>query len=156
MEVNIFLRELYCIGKRLDDICFFEQVQSLNNTEMQMIREIIAAKEEGNSIISSQLAKKLGVTRSAVSQMVHKLETKNVVKRVADKKDKKIAYIELSEFARGIYEQTKQKFSLFLDKVVEKLSEERMEEFIGRANEFLDACEWAAASISVNGAEKNG
>ena len=75
MEVNVFLREMYRIGKRWDEICVFEQTHSLNNTEMQMMREVVAAEETGGRIISSQLAKKLGVTRSAVSQMVHKLET---------------------------------------------------------------------------------
>ena len=156
MEVNVFLREMYRIGKRWDEICVFEQTHSLNNTEMQTMREVVAAEETGGRIISSQLAKKLGVTRSAVSQMVHKLETRNYVRRVSDERDKKIAYIELSDFARGIYEQMKKRFSQFLEKVTAKLSEERLEEFIGRANEFLDACEWAAASFCGNGSEKNG
>ena len=78
------------------------------------------------------------------------------MRRVSDERDKKIAYIELSDFARGIYEQMKKRFSRFLEKVTAKLSEERLEEFIGRANEFLDACEWAAASFCGNGSEKNG
>ncbi len=148
MEVTFFLKEIYRIGKRLGDLRLFEETQSLNSTEMQMVREIIAAKETGNRVISSQLAKKLGVTRSAVSQMVHKLEKNNIVRRVPDVKDKKIAYIELSEFARGIYEQMKQKFAFFLDRVTEKLGEQRMEEFLDRANEFLDACESVSGSIS--------
>ena len=67
MEVTFFLKEIYRIGKRLGDLRLFEEAQSLNSTEMQMVREIIAAKETGNRVISSQLAKKLGVTRSAVS-----------------------------------------------------------------------------------------
>ena len=80
--------------------------------------------------------------------MVHKLEKNNIVRRVPDVKDKKIAYIELSEFACGIYEQMKQKFAFFLDRVTEKLGEQRMEEFLDRANEFLDACESVSGSIS--------
>ena len=147
MEVTFFLKEIYRIGKRLGDLRLFEEAQSLNSTEMQMVREIIVAKETGNRVISSQLAKKLGVTRSAVSQMVHKLEKNNIVRRVPDVKDKKIAYIELSEFACGIYEQMKQKFAFFLDRVTEKLGEQRMEEFLDRANEFLDACESVSGSI---------
>lgn len=47
MEVNVFLREMYRIGKRWDEICVFEQAHSLNNTEMQMMREVVAAEETG-------------------------------------------------------------------------------------------------------------
>ena len=49
MEVNVFLREMYRIGKRWDEICIFEETHSLNNTEMQMMREVVAAEETGGA-----------------------------------------------------------------------------------------------------------
>ena len=147
MDANDIMQEIYRIGRRLDDIRPFGQTKALSNTEMHMMREIVEASESGTRVISSQLAKKLGVTRSAVSQIVNKLENNNVVRRVPDKKDRKIAYIELSDFARGIFEEMKKRFALFLGKVVEKLGERRVEEFIGCANEFLDACSASVAEL---------
>lgn len=142
MEGNNLMQEMYAIGKRLEELKIFHRAMPFNNTEMQMMREIIAAKERGSRVISSGLAKLLGITRSAVSQMVKKLESKGVVRRVPDSRDKKIAYIELSDKARSIYEESRARVNGLLERIVEKLGEEKVEHFITGTNEFIDAfCE---------------
>lgn len=142
MEGSNLMQEMYAIGKRLEELKIFHRAMPFNNTEMQMMREIIAAKERGSRVISSGLAKLLGITRSAVSQMVKKLEAKGVVRRVPDSRDKKIAYIELSDKARSIYEESRARVNGLLERIVEKLGEEKVEHFITGTNEFIDAfCE---------------
>lgn len=142
MEGSNLMQEMYAIGKRLEELKIFHRAMPFNNTEMQMMREIIAAKERGSRVISSGLAKLLGITRSAVSQMVKKLEAKGVVRRVPDSRDKKIAYIELSENARSIYEESRARVNGLLERIVAKLGEEKVEHFITGTNEFIDAfCE---------------
>ncbi len=142
MEGSNLMQEMYAIGKRLEELKIFHRAMPFNNTEMQMMREIIAAKERGSRVISSGLAKLLGITRSAVSQMVNKLESKGVVRRVPDSRDKKIAYIELSDKARSIYEESRARVNGLLERIVAKLGEEKVEHFITGTNEFIDAfCE---------------
>ena len=142
MEGSNLMQEIYAIGKRLEELKIFHRAMPFNNTEMQMMREIIAAKERGSRVISSGLAKLLGITRSAVSQMVKKLESKGVVRRVPDSRDKKIAYIELSENARSIYEESRARVNGLLERIVAKLGAEKVEHFITGTNEFIDAfCE---------------
>ena len=142
MEGSNLMQEIYAIGKRLEELKIFHRAMPFNNTEMQMMREIIAAKERGSRVISSGLAKLLGITRSAVSQMVNKLESKGVVRRVPDSRDKKIAYIELSENARSIYEESRARVNGLLERIVAKLGAEKVEHFITGTNEFIDAfCE---------------
>ena len=142
MEGSNLMQEMYAIGKRLEELKIFHRAMPFNNTEMQMMREIIAAKERGSRVISSGLAKLLGITRSAVSQMVKKLESKGVVRRVPDSRDKKIAYIELSEKARSIYEESRARVNGLLERIVAKLGAEKVEHFITGTNEFIDAfCE---------------
>ena len=142
MEGSNLMQEMYAIGKRLEELKIFHRAMPFNNTEMQMMREIIAAKERGCRVISSGLAKLLGITRSAVSQMVNKLESKGVVRRVPDSRDKKIAYIELSDKARSIYEESRARVNGLLERIVAKLGEEKVEHFITGTNEFIDAfCE---------------
>ena len=142
MEGSNLMQEMYAIGKRLEELKIFHRAMPFNNTEMQMMREIIAAKERGSRVISSGLAKLLGITRSAVSQMVKKLESKGVVRRVPDSRDKKIAYIELSENARSIYEESRARVNGLLERIVAKLGAEKVEHFITGTNEFIDAfCE---------------
>lgn len=142
MEGSNLMQEMYAIGKRLEELKIFHRAMPFNNTEMQMMREIIAAKERGSRVISSGLAKLLGITRSAVSQMVNKLESKGVVRRVPDSRDKKIAYIELSDKARSIYEESRARVNGLLERIVAKLGAEKVEHFITGTNEFIDAfCE---------------
>ena len=145
MEANRLFQELYSIARRLDSAQLFNHAFPFNNTEMQLIKEILRAKETGGRMISSRLAKVLGITRSAVSQMVSKLEAKNVVKRVPDDKDRKIAYIELSDTARAQYEDMKGRVNAILSSVIGELGDEKVETFVKSAHEFVDAFDGAVA-----------
>ncbi len=155
METNKLMQDIYSICKKLDDIKIFYHAVPFNNTEMQMIREIVLVKESGEHIIASSLAKKLGITRSAVSQIVNKLEKNNIIKRFPDPMDKKIAFIELSENAVSVYEETKRRVNVFLEQVVEKLGEEKVENFIKGANEFIDAFEEVVNPNANEGVQKD-
>ena len=145
MEANRLLQELYSIARRLESAQLFNHAFPFNNTEMQLIKEILRAKETGGRMISSRLAKVLGITRSAVSQMVSKLEAKNVVKHVPDDKDRKIAYIELSDSARAQYEDMKGRVNAILSSVIGELGDEKVETFVKSAHEFVDAFDGAVA-----------
>ena len=145
MEANRLLQELYSIARRLESAQLFNHAFPFNNTEMQLIKEILRAKETGGRMISSRLAKVLGITRSAVSQMVSKLEAKNVVQRVPDDKDRKIAYIELSDTARAQYEDMKERVNAILSSVIGGLGDEKVETFVKSAHEFVDAFDGAVA-----------
>ena len=145
MEANRLLPELYRIARRLESAQLFNHAFPFNNTEMQLIKEILRAKETGGRMISSRLAKVLGITRSAVSQMVSKLEAKNVVKRVPDDKDRKIAYIELSDTARAQYEDMKDRVNAILSSVIGEHGDEKVETFVKSAHEFVDAFDGAVA-----------
>ena len=145
MEANRLLQELYSIARRLESAQLFNHAFPFNNTEMQLIKEILRAKETGGRMISSRLAKVLGITRSAVSQMVSKLEAKNIVQRVPDDKDRKIAYIELSDTARAQYEDMKGRVNAILSSVIGELGDEKVETFVKSAHEFVDAFDGAVA-----------
>ncbi len=138
MDANELLRSVYRIAHRLEEVRIPSQDYPLNNTEMQMMREIVTAREEGMRLISSRLAKTLGVTRSAISQMVNKLERKNLVRRIPDAVDRKIAYIELSPSAMKMYEEMKDRVNCILGAVIEKMGEERIETFLSCADEFVE------------------
>lgn len=146
MEASELVQEVYKIAHRIEEIRIPGGKFPFNNTEMQMMREIVEAKEEGRRVISSRLAKILGVTRSAVSQMVNKLESRGVVCRVPDEKDRKIAYIELSECALEMYGKLKMRVGRIMDAVVAKLGGKKVEKFIKDANEFVDALNEAVSA----------
>ena len=81
MEAEQLMQEIFNIARKLDEIKVFHNVLPFNNTELQMMKVIALADEAGEKVISSDIARSIGITRSAVSQMVKKLEDKNVVVR---------------------------------------------------------------------------
>lgn len=119
---NLHLSMMFSLMKKrmvnLDrDTCF-------NNTELRLLAEILAAQYEGKRLISTQLADLLGVTRSAVSQIVNRLEKENVVKRVGDDVDRKIAYIEVTDHALELYREDLERCKAYMDKIVDRFGEE--------------------------------
>lgn len=132
-----YLNKIFSMLKKTEDVTFTKIRSRFNNSEMRLLGEVVLAKHEGKRIISTQLAKRLGVTRSAVSQMVNKLEARGVVSRVPDEIDRKIAYIELSEAAKDYYEEEKKIYCDFVGKVVDKFGEENLNELFRLYGEFI-------------------
>ena len=73
------------------------RTDEFSEMEYALLNELVVLKIAGEKVISTQLAKRLNVTRSAVSQIVNNLEKQGVIKRVAVKNDKKSSYVELTE-----------------------------------------------------------
>jgi len=109
-----------------------------NNSEMRLLGEVILAGYNGKRIISTQLASRLGVTRSAVSQMVNKLEARGVVKRVPDEIDRKIAFIELSDQALVFYNEEKQVCSDFVGELIETMGADKLDQLMELTNLFVE------------------
>ena len=92
IEINEYLLKLFHLVKDLGDIDFFWGKAKLSRTEFRILWEVANEQCEGRDIISSELARRIGITRSAVSQIVAKLEKNGIVKRVGSEYDRKIAY----------------------------------------------------------------
>ncbi len=139
MDANRLMQEIYSISKQLEGAREVYHSLPFNNTEMLMMREIVVAQGEGRRLISSRLAEKLDITRSAVSQIVNKLEAKKIVRRVPDAKDRKIAYIELTEEAYGAYTDIKWRINAVLENLIARFGEGRLAKFLTEAHEFIGA-----------------
>lgn len=139
MDNNLLMKEIYSICKKFEEMRLSSKKIPFNNSELQLLRQIIVAGQQGERLISSDIARRLGITRSAVSQMVNKLEQKDVVHRVPDEHDRKIAYIELSSNAYKYYERLRGDTNYFLEKLIDKIGENEMTDFIHTANVFIDA-----------------
>ena len=92
MEADQILQDIFGIARKLDEIKVFHNILPFNNTELQFMKVIVLADEAGKRVISSDIARSLGITRSAVSQMVKKLE---------DEKIHGLTFIELTACSGG-------------------------------------------------------
>lgn len=136
-----YFKQLFHLTKRNNAITLCGKGTEFNDTEIRLFSEIIEAKNEGKRLISTHLVDRLGITRSAISQIVNRLEARNMVKRVADDVDRKIAYIEMTDSAIERYEATKKLLFHFTGKCVERMGEDRFEEMCAMLDEFITIVE---------------
>ena len=136
-----YVRAFYQIVKKSEGLYLTAKNARFTDTELRLIAEISSANYENKRLISTQLASRLGITRSAVSQIVKHLEKTGVVKRVADEVDKKIAYVELTEETYAIYEKEWKLCLQFAGKCVKKFGEDKFALMCELFNEFFAVLE---------------
>lgn len=151
MESNeIFLR-LIERARELENMDYYMGQTGLNKTEFRLLREVVLAQQKGGTIISSEIARRIGVTRSAVSQIVTKLEKENIVKRTPSKEDRKIAYVELTGSAKKHFEKMLAEASGFMQRVIAVYGEERMKAFLSEYDELYRAVVQVKKEIKEKG-----
>lgn len=136
-----YLLTIYQTMKKRDSFAIATKNTHFNDTELRLLAEIVSANSEGERLISTQLATRLGVTRSAISQIVNHLEKEGILRRVADDFDRKIAYIELTEKTMEIYKKDWEASQRFFGKVVKKFGEDRFFEMCSLSCAFIDLLE---------------
>lgn len=107
-----------------------------NGTELRLLGELLTAKYENRRLISTQIADKLGITRSAVSQIVQKLEKDGVVCRRACDTDKKIAFVEISDSVLQAYKDDLQTWQNYAGEVVEEFGESKFSKMCALIEDF--------------------
>lgn len=141
MENNEYLAQFMQIFRRLKNLDFFTASAKLSRTEFRVLREITSENKKGREIIASELARRIGVTRSAISQIVNKMEREGTIKRVPAPNDKKIFYVRLSESTVAVYEEQLKQANESLSKIVSVFGKERMDEFIASCKEIAEIYE---------------
>ncbi len=152
MEINEYLIHFIRVAKEMEDLNLFSDAARLSRTEFRMIREILMEREQGRDIISSELARRLGITRSAVSQVVTKLESRGIVMRTAAPDDKKIAYVRLTEHSISVFEEQCAQANVVMEYVGKKLGEKKMKNLLSLYGEFCGAL----AEAKEKAAKENG
>lgn len=140
-ENERYLYMIFNILKKRDQLIATKKMKNFKSTELRMINEILSAKYEGRRLISTQLATLLGITRSAVSQIVTNLENRGIVKRVADDVDRKIAYVEITDDALELFKEDWEVMQREVGRLVEKFGTERFETMYTLLNEFVELAE---------------
>jgi DNA-binding MarR family transcriptional regulator len=128
--------------EQLEEIFFTADTErDLNRTEQLLLHIVRMNTLARKRIISTQLANKIHVTRSAISQTVDRMSEKGYICRVAAEDDKKIAYIELSEKEKQkLQKETLEQAALY-EKIEKEMGKENaaqllclLEKFVATAN----------------------
>ncbi len=144
-----YLNDIFTMMKSMDNLSVADKETRFNSTELRMLGEILAARYVGKRLISTQLAQLLGITRSAVSQIVNRLETQGIVKRVADDVDRKIAYVEITEETLESYGEDLKISVDFVGRVVKKFGVEKFNKMCESFQEFCNFVEEEKSNFIV-------
>ncbi len=136
-----YLGKILAMFKQMENVVVVNKKTRFNNSELRLIAEILLAKEQGKRYISTQLADRLNITRSAISQIVQKLEKEGVLKRTLKTSANKIAYVELSDSALVEYEAAVSVAAEFAGSVVNAFGEEKMQRLLALSDEFAKTVE---------------
>ncbi len=139
METNDYLLKLFQTIRDMEEIDLFPASARLSKTEFRLIREVVLADREGRGIISSELARSLGVTRSAVSQTVSKLEDRGIVRREGALGNDKIAYIRLTDEAEAVFEAQCEQANRIIESVIDTVGERKITTLVRIYDEFSAA-----------------
>lgn len=139
MTGEAYLGKIQAMTRKLQNVVFVKGKKSFNNSELRMLEEIVVADKKGERLISTQLADKVGVTRSAISQMVNRLSEKGLVQRVPDDVDRKIAYIELTGNAKELYNAQRKRMGEVVAKVVADFGADKANQMLKLVDEFCDS-----------------
>ncbi len=136
-----YLNVAFDLFQKTERLAVTKKSNCFNDTEMRLLGVILSEKRKGNRLISTQLADRLGITRSAISQIVNRLESHGVVKRVADEVDRKIAYIEVTEETLTAYAKTYRQCCAFIGDVVDEFGADRFDAMCSEIGAFLSVYE---------------
>lgn len=113
-------------------VSFFESnlfdKDNISCSELSVLKVLCESEKENKKMNVTELAALLKMSKSAVSQLIAKLEKKGFVKRKMNLFDKKINYISTSDDARNSYEHNQKKYSEVVNQVVEQMGEEDSKE----------------------------
>lgn len=144
-----YLRKIFTMLREIEVSINAQSHEKYNNTEIRLMNEIVYATGTGERLISTQLASRLGITRSAVSQIVAKMEKDGALRRVPDAVDRKIAYIELTDEIAATYKVIVSEYADFVGKVVAYMGASKMERLFTLADEFSEAVALAAEDCNA-------
>lgn len=142
-----YLYAIFTMLKKREALAVSAKRTHFSDTELRLLAEVLSANYEGKRLISTQLAALLGITRSAVSQIVNRLEEQGVVRRVADAVDRKIAYIEITEGVLETYKDDLKLCAEFVGSIVEEFGEESFFTMTKLFGDFIDLIETKKAAF---------
>ncbi|WP_163536159.1 MarR family transcriptional regulator [Gracilibacillus sp. YIM 98692] len=110
----------------------FGNIPFLQNEDLHPSHfHILHIVEHEGPIKMSDISKKLGINKSNLSPLVHKLLEKQLISRVKDEQDRRVSYIQMTEEGMVFSKKKKQILYEVVQKRFETLSDEDKQELKG-------------------------
>lgn len=135
MEINL-TSEFIKIMNRMRKLKFNNHMKNkVHNAEgmmLFMIFDYYDYEEEGikKSLMASELAEIMCMSKSAVSKMLNVLEGKKLAERYMDNEDRRVVYVRLTGQGEEYVKKAKRSMEVFTEKIMNKLGREDLETLI--------------------------
>ena len=121
-----------------------EEIQPVMLMTMKIIyNNYLSNKENENyyGLKTSELTKRMCITKPATSKMLNIMEEKGYIERVSNKSDRRVVYVKLTKEGETFLKDQNKKFEVFTCKIVEKMGEEDTDNFIRLFGKLYDVIE---------------
>lgn len=117
---------------------------NLSKREYEMLSVLLRFMNDNNEkrgMYVSELARKLRVSSPAVSRMIGALEGRGYIGRDVDKEDRRNTFVYLTDKGIRAKEENEERMHSLMQRVMARMGEEDMKEFIKLFNRFADIME---------------
>lgn len=108
-------------------VSFFEsnlfKKDHISCSELSVLKALYESENRNVRMNITDLSSSLKMSKSAVSQLISKLEKKGYIKRNINLIDRKINYLYITEDVKEIYQNNQKKYSQIVNEVVKKMGE---------------------------------
>ena len=106
---------------------------------------------------TSELTKKMCITKPATSKMLNVMEEKGYIERISNKSDRRVVYVKITKEGEEFLKNQNKKFERFTCKIVEKMGEEDTDTFIrlfGKLYNIIEELQYESESVKNEEGEK--
>ena len=117
-----------------------DEFKDLYGSELAALRIISGSLAAGEPMTVSDISELVGVTKSAVSQIISSLEDKGYIYKVKSDEDKRRMYLALTERGEKIAEAINGLYNRRLNYIRKNFGEEEFDEFVRLFIKYIELC----------------
>ena len=118
-----------------------DEFKDLYGSELAALRIISGSLAAGEPMTVSDISELVGVTKSAVSQIISSLEDKGYIYKVKSDEDKRRMYLALTERGEKIAEAINGLYNRRLNYIRKNFGEEEFDEFVRLFIKYIELCD---------------
>lgn len=100
------------------------------HSEFKLLKVIKRRNAEGEEVTVSTLSEQIGVSKSAISQMINHLEDEEYIERITTKNDRRLVYVRLTEHGERFLTEQYQRFLQGMTEIFNQMGEKDTEELL--------------------------
>lgn len=127
-----------------------DEFKDLYGSELAALRIISGSLAAGEPMTVSEISEMIGVTKSAVSQVISSLEEKGYTYKIKSEEDKRRMYLALTDDGERIMEDINRVYKKRLNYIRKNFGEEEFDEFVRLFIKYIELCDsidWKSVKI---------